>query len=194
MDFTKLLDTSSTTPPVPPLTQDEIFKRTNATLYSLQPVLGQKKLKDPKDDESSISQKLIDIVAQTGANIVASSTESFFTKGRAADLNTPPATKRSDTKRSDKKKSLGGINPVYAAVGAGMIPATLAAVLPMALGRKKRSFEPFANIHLPRPTLREMNPYKEFGAEQADLFNELKPIGLRSLKRVRRSKPSFQSI
>ena len=151
MNLTNILGISSSTQSAPSLSQDELFRRTNATLYSLQPVLGQRQFSGTTESPGSISQTLIDIVAQTGANIVASSTEKYFGKGRAMagnnDSSPSSAARKSENveTKNQKRHLLNGINPIYAAVGAGLIPATLAAVLPVALGRKKRETGIYGN-------------------------------------------------
>jgi hypothetical protein len=127
--------------------QDEAFSRVNATLAGLAPVLNL------RGTNSNINPTL----ALTSGGTTTSTTRKpgrnanklpAFLKPYADDARanldgngnrtTLEFGGQPQPQRQPGRKGLMSINPVYAAVGAGMIPATMAAVLPMVLGKRRR--------------------------------------------------------
>lgn len=135
LNFTKLNKGSE--PGIPArrfMTQDELFKRTNATLYSLKPALNHR---NPTTERPPVN--LIDMLTSTAANIIESTTNSYYGNHRTRKTTPSLSTSgRPETPPPARKKRLLGKINTAAAVGAGMIPTTFGSVLPMFLGGKKR--------------------------------------------------------
>jgi len=152
--------------------QDEAFSKINATLANLAPVLN---LRGSKTKHSSAGDYLKESAAYNNSSSSNFNKLPAFLKphsnedGRAHNNNNN-LDSRNKTVVSQFLGGGGGggggggrkglsINPVYAAVGAGMIPATMAAVLPMVLGRRrKRRSVGGDQIHLPLMYLRRSPP------------------------------------
>lgn len=147
------------------LSKDEAFLRLNATLSTLNPILlhrsgttvrppvvGTLSPSSPEfaeilglhegssNSDSDSDTDFINSISSTLSPLLST----YIGDGRGTSSNAASLYQSSTSTPvrniipSRIRQGLKNINPVYAAVGAGMIPATLAAVMPMMLGRRKR--------------------------------------------------------
>lgn len=144
--------------------KDEAFQRVNATLSTLTPVLVHRSgttlrpapiLNTLRPSSFSVDDVEVGSGGASSDDFLLSSTSrpmtllsTFIGGARASTIsdvdNTLPLPLSTSKPNAIKalpgriRQGLHKINPVYAAVGAGMIPATLAAVMPIMLGKRKR--------------------------------------------------------
>jgi hypothetical protein len=190
--------------------QEEAFRKVNATLANLTPVLNNRinhnrlrgdKLSNNKPTNSASSQLIA--TSSPAPSKLPAFLKPYFGDGRG--INQPQALVA--PQQGNRARKGMTINPVYAAVGAGMIPATMAAVLPMVLGRRRRdikfimpdplrnhlnkqsiiasgNYEPQLHIRSPRSLTHHVQ-YENRNINFPSIFNSDPPIILPTTKHVR---------
>jgi len=118
--------------------QDEVFRKLNETLMNLRPVLNTGRSGLEKLTQEILNNSKKDTLPENSVD-----SEDYFEEQIHSSIR--PYMDLKETGRAvGRRKSFNmrrglTLNPVLAAVGAGMIPATMAAVLPVVMGRRKRS-------------------------------------------------------